>query len=192
MGSVLPQSHIDVVEIDPAILQVAKTYFGYRPGTQTAVTIQDARVFVKRAQRAGRKYDLVLLDAFDHQYIPEHLLTREYLGEVRSILRPGGVLAANTFSISRLYDSESVTYAQEYGRFYNLKSGNRVILVANGPLPDMPGISARALQLAADLDPLNAARSVLLARFSTDVDWNTSARVLTDQYSPANLLNSGE
>ena len=191
MASVLPDSHIDVVEIDPAILKVAKTYFGYKPDARTAVTIQDARVFVKRAQKTGRKYDLVLLDAFDHQYIPEHLLTREYLQEVRSILRPGGILAANTFSSSRLYDSESVTYAAVFGVFYNLKTGNRVILVANGPLPPMSAVEARAAQLAPSLDPLGAQSSTVLGRFSMRADWDAAARVLTDQYSPANLLNSG-
>ena len=99
---VLPEARIEVVEIDPAILRVARTWFGFQPDPRITVTIQDARVFVKRAQKAQRKYDLVLLDAFDHQYIPEHLLTREYLAEVRSILRPGAVLGANTFSSSRL------------------------------------------------------------------------------------------
>ena len=35
----------------------------------------DGRVFVKRALRSGQKYDLVMLDAYEHEYIPEHLLT---------------------------------------------------------------------------------------------------------------------
>ena len=29
-----------------------------------------------------------MLDAYDHQYIPEHMLTREFLSEVRSLLTP--------------------------------------------------------------------------------------------------------
>jgi len=168
----------------------AQRWFGFRVGRNTTVTIQDARVYVKRAQKAGRKYDLILLDAFDHQYIPEHLLTREYLTEVRSILRPGAVLAANTFSSSRLYDSESVTYAQVFGPFYNLKTGNRVILTANGTLPPIAAVRARAAALAPQLDPLGAESGALLAMFSTRADWDPAARVLTDQYSPANLLNA--
>src|ERR1044072_4356923 len=95
----------------------------------------DGRVFVKRAIREGRRYDLIMLDAFDHEYIPEHLLTREFLQEVNSLLAPGGVLAANTFSSSRLYDHESVTYAAVFGSFYNLKRDNRVILAMKGGLP---------------------------------------------------------
>ena len=78
--------------------------------------------------RAGTKYDVVMLDAFDHEYIPEHLLTREFLTEVKSLLSPQGVLVANTFSSSRLYDHESTTYADVFGTFYNLKRDNRVII----------------------------------------------------------------
>ena len=77
---------------------------------------------MKRALRAGKSYDLVMLDAYDHEYIPEHLLTREFLQEVKSLLKPGGIVAANTFSSSRLYDSESVTYRAVFGEFYNLKT----------------------------------------------------------------------
>jgi spermidine synthase len=32
---------------------------------------------------------------------------------------------------------------------------------------------------------------MLLPLFSTQADWDPAARVLTDQYSPANLLNAG-
>jgi spermidine synthase len=42
-------------------------------------------------------------------------MTREFLEECRAILVSDGVLVANTFSSSRLYDSESVTYGARSG-----------------------------------------------------------------------------
>ena len=84
-----------------------------------------------------------MLDAYERQYIPEHMLTREFLTEVRSLLTPDGVVAANTFSSSRLYQNESVTYRSVFGPFYNLKSGNRVILAANGALPPIEARDAQ-------------------------------------------------
>ena len=104
---VLPDADIDVAEIDPAVVRVASTYFGLQAGPRVHIHEDDGRVYVKRALRAGRKYDLVMLDAFDHEYIPEHLLTQEFLREVKGVLAPGGIVAANTFSSSRLYDHES-------------------------------------------------------------------------------------
>jgi spermidine synthase len=189
LAQLLPQAQIDVVEIDPAVTKVAQRYFGFRPGPRLQVIEDDGRRYVKRAGRAGTKYDLIMLDAFDHQYIPEHLLTREYLLEVKSLLAPDGVLAANTFSSSRLYDHESTTYASVYENFYNLKRENRVILARPAGLPDAATLEARAAQWRNALRPYGMDELPLLGMFDGKPDWNPSARVLTDQYSPANLLN---
>ena len=81
-----------MVEIDPAVTRAAKRFFDFRDGPRMKVIEQDGRVYVKRAGRAGERYDLVMLDAFDHEYIPEHLLTREFLDEVRVLLGSSGVL----------------------------------------------------------------------------------------------------
>ena len=83
---------------------------------------------MKRVASQKPNYDMVLLDAFDADYIPEHMLTKEFLEEVRSIMAPDGVIVANTFSNSALYDHESVTYRAVFGPFFNLKLGNRIII----------------------------------------------------------------
>jgi spermidine synthase len=149
----------------------------------------DGRVYVKRALRAGTKYDVVMLDAFDHEYIPEHLLTREFLTEVKSLLSPQGVLVANTFSSSRLYDHESTTYADVFGTYYNLKAANRVIIARPAGLPDEASLRTRAAEYEKVLRTFGVDAMSVLPMFTTRPDWDTGARVLTDQYSPANLLN---
>ncbi len=135
LHEVVPQARIDVVEIDPAVVKVARRYFDLGDSSNLNVIEADGRVQVKRALREQQRYDIIMLDAFDHEYIPEHLLTQEFLQEVKALLAPGGVLAANTFSSSRLYDHESTTYASVFPQFFNLKRENRVIIAANGPLP---------------------------------------------------------
>ncbi|MCC7463841.1 MAG: fused MFS/spermidine synthase [Gammaproteobacteria bacterium] len=190
LATLLPGSSIDVVEIDPAVVRVARRYFGFTPAPTTRIHEEDGRAYVRRALRAGTRYDLIMLDAYDHEYIPEHLLTQEFLREVRSLLRPGGVLAANTFSSSRLYHNESVTYRSVFGDFYNLKGANRVILACNGELPPLPAIRQHSQAFEHAYSALGFSAHQMLQRFSTVPDWNPAARVLTDQYSPANLLNS--
>jgi len=189
LAKVLPGSDIDVVEIDPAVVRVAGTYFSFKPGARTHVHEEDGRVFVKRAMRSGKTYDLVMLDAFEQDYIPEHLLTREFLEEVKSVLKPDGVLAANTFSASRLYAHESATYAAVFGSFYNLKGSNRVILLRRNGLPPMDELQRNAAAVEASLQPLGMASGDLLPMFVTKPDWSPDTRVLTDRYSPSNLLN---
>jgi spermidine synthase len=185
----VPEASVDVVDIDPAVVRVARQYFNFVPGPRTQVFEEDGRVFVRRTARASQSYDLILLDAYDHEYIPEHLLTREFLLEVKRLLTPGGVVAANTFSSSKLYDSESVTYREVFGEFYNLKAENRVIIVRNGTLPAMTSIRQNAALWAPAFRALDIDAEHMAGRFSTAVDWNLRARILTDQYSPANLLN---
>jgi len=189
LRGLLPQAQIDVAEIDPAVTEVAQKYFGFHKDANLQVFEMDGRVYVKRAIREGRKYDAILLDAFDQEYIPEHMLTREFLDEAKTLLAPGGVLVGNTFSSSKLYDHESTTYAAVFGTFFNLKTANRVIVARPAGLPTDAQLRVRARQFAPALRGLGVDVDVLLPLFTTQVDWDTSARVLTDQYSPANLLN---
>jgi spermidine synthase len=189
LREVLPQAQIDVVEIDPAVTRVAKRFFGFRDDAKMKVHEMDGRVYVKRAIREGRKYDAILLDAFDHEYIPEHLLTREFLAEVESLLAPQGVLVGNTFSSSKLYDHESTTYGAVFGTFYNLKAANRVIVARPAGLPTAAQLKERSLAYELALRSFGVDVAEVLPLFTTRVDWDTKARVLTDQYSPANLLN---
>ena len=185
----VPNVHIDVVEIDPAVVRVAGRYFGFVAGDKTRVIETDGRVYVKRALRGTQRYDMIMLDAFDHEYIPEHLLTQEFLQEVKALLAPGGVLAANTFSSSGLYEHESVTYEKVFERFFNLKRENRVIVARLGGLPDAQQLRATARQFVDPFEAFDVDAAELLPLFSQERDWDPRARVLTDQYSPANLLN---
>ena len=189
LQKLFPAAKIDVVEIDPAVVRVAGKYFGFVPGPRTEVFEEDGRVFAKRMARQGVRYDIVMLDAFDHDYIPEHLLTREFLLEIKGLLTPAGVLAANTFAGSKLYDLESATYFNVFGQFYRLKRGNRVILIRQNGLPDRDELDRNADALEAKLAPLGADKGWLLPMFEVESGWPRNTRTLTDQYSPSNLLN---
>ena len=190
LRKLVPAANIDVVEIDPAVVKVAHQYFGFTTGPATREFEEDGRVFVKHKLKEGARYDLVMLDAFTDQYIPEHLLTREFLTEVKSILTPRGVLAANTFATSSLYEHESATYETVFGPFYGLKSRNRVILVRLGGLPQRPELQANARALEPGLRALGTGEDWLLPLFAVESGWVGKVRVLTDQYSPGNLLNA--
>jgi spermidine synthase len=186
-----PDAQIDVVEIDQAVVNVAKEYFFFAENENMNVTVNDARVFVKRAGLTGAQYDYIVLDAFTGDYIPEHLLTREFLGEVKEIMAPGGVLIANTFSTSEFYDHESVTYQNVFGELFNFKlptSGNRIIITSLNPLPEQGDLMSAAQSIEERLQKYNIPVLEYPNRMSTRVDWDMSRRVLTDQYSPANLL----
>ena len=191
LAALFPDARIDVVEIDPAVVSVADRFFDFRPVGNTRVFVRDARVYTRRALRDGKRYELILLDTFDGDYIPEHLMTLEYLQETRQLLAPNGVLAANTFATSRLYDHESETYYRAFGAFFNFtirESANRIILASTMPLPDNPTLRQAARSLRQRLAPYGVPITSYPRRFERAQDWNRNRRPLTDQYSPANVL----
>ena len=190
-AELLPQATIDVVEIDAAVIAAARRFFGFETSDRLRVHGGDARVFVKRALQREQRYDVVLLDAYGGDYIPEHLTTAEFLAEARALLTPDGVLAANTFSTSRLYDHESETYRAVFGLFFNFKtphSNNRVVIAKNGALPPKAVLRTNADAWHDRLRPYDVPIRSFPALLSLEVDWDTSKRPLTDQYAPANLL----
>lgn len=157
LHKLLPAVTIDSVELDPAVVKVAQRYFGYEIGPRQRVFVEDGRAFVERALSEGRTYDMVMLDAFDVDYIPAHLLTVEFLEQVRGILSPDGLVVANSFAQSSMYERESATYAAVFGEFFNLRAGlegNRVIISSAGDLPDTGELRRNAAMLAERLRPL--------------------------------------
>ena len=193
LAELFPEAQIDIVEIDPAVVAVAKRFFGFAETAKLKVFTQDARVFTKRALIRNATYDLIMLDAYNGDYIPEHLMTREYLNETKSLLTDNGIIAANTFTVSRLYDHESATYYDVFGEFFNLRtaqSSNRVILTSQQPLPNIMVLGQRAKQLEDRLRPFGVNIRRYPKLLSSKVDWVDDVRILTDQYSPVNLLQN--
>lgn len=192
LQQLFPAAHLDVVEIDAAVVRVAKKYFHFKAAAETTLYTMDARVFGRRMNKQQKHYDLILLDAYNGEYIPEHLLTAEYLTETRALLTETGVLAANTFAISALYDHESTTYEQVFGHILNFrlpKSANRVVLAMRAPFPPKEFLDSRASNLALRVRRYGVDIESYLTQIDGRRDWDPEARVLTDQYSPANLLN---
>jgi spermidine synthase len=193
LNEMYPAAQIDVVEIDEAVVKVAKRFFNFAENDKLKVHVADGRVFTKRAGLRGKRYDLIILDAFTGDYIPEHLMTKEYLQETHALLDKSGILVANTFSTSDLYDHESVTYSEVFGSFFNFKmpnTGNRVVIASLDPLPSDFVLRSRAKRLSARLQNYGVNVEVFPQYMRRGIDWDTLKRSLTDQYSPANLLRS--
>lgn len=82
---------IDGFEIDPAIIEVGRTYFGMNLPNLNALA-EDGRWGL--AHSAGG-YTLVAVDAYRPPYIPWHMTTREFFETVREKLAPDGVVVIN-------------------------------------------------------------------------------------------------
>ena len=186
-----PNSLIETVEIDEAVVRVAKKWFGYKESAKQSVKTVDGRVYIKRQVRKKQNYDLVILDAFNGDYIPEHLMTEEFLSEIKTLLSDDGLLIANTFSRNKLYHHESVTYQKVFPGFHYIhsqKSGNRIIYAKS----NNQALEFNALdntETAAKLTAIGVDFPEFKDLITNTPDWKQNVRGLSDQYSPANLLN---
>ncbi len=86
-------ARVDVVEINPSVVPIARDFFDCRPD-RLNITIGDGRYFVNEA---SRRYDTIILDAFLGDSSPSHLMSREAFASMRQILKPGGTLVINSF-----------------------------------------------------------------------------------------------
>jgi predicted membrane-bound spermidine synthase len=82
---------IDGYEIDPAIIEIGRDYFGMDIPGLTAYA-QDGRYGLAHSPH---KYSLIGVDAYRPPYIPPHLTTQQFFQEAADHLTDNGVLAIN-------------------------------------------------------------------------------------------------
>jgi hypothetical protein len=83
---------IDIFELDPYNEIVSKKYFSFldQSRAQKRIMIGDARINLRKIR--DRKYDVLILDAFNSDAIPVHLLTREAILEYLGVMRENGLI----------------------------------------------------------------------------------------------------
>ena len=127
-----PDMRIDVVEIDPAVVEVARSHFGFREDARMHAYVSDGRHFI---ERSGRLYDIIFLDAFGADSVPYQLVTREFLAGVSRALTPRGVVISNIWGreSNPLYDSMLRTYQAVYDEVstVDVHGANNKIVVAS-------------------------------------------------------------
>lgn len=147
LHAVLPEAHIDAVELHPEVLDVARRYFAFREDAGLHVHVEDARHFMATP---GAPYDAILLDAFGPRLIPPELATREFLLAARGRLAPGGVVVGNVLrSQGRWNSSMSRTWQKCFAQLYAYtveESANQVLV----GLPDAAKRSRAELNARAD------------------------------------------
>ncbi|MDH3638482.1 MAG: fused MFS/spermidine synthase [Gammaproteobacteria bacterium] len=183
----------DVVDIDPVILTTAREYFGYSP--RGDIFIQDARYFLTAT---SRKYDYMILDVFNGDTTPSHLMSLEAFRLMRARLADTGVLAMNlVVSLeNRAFVTSSLlkTLREVFGTvlIYPGFEANQEDSFGNVAVIAYPG-NARPVSMDKLNFPVhrlarsNVFPSILRAyEFESDED----AIILTDDYNPIDVLDS--
>lgn len=191
-----PDASFDLVDIDPAIPQVARRFMGFRPDAGVAVHVADGRTFLEHRPDGEEPWDLVVVDTYIGLSVPFHMTTREFVATVDAHLSPGGVVAVN-LAAGLDEPFPRAIYRTLGSRFETLYAfpvpglANTVVFATHRPPLEPARLRRRAAELdrRADFDPPLAE----LARQETEVRLDLSrVPVLTDRYAPVDrLINLG-
>ncbi|MBT2387863.1 fused MFS/spermidine synthase [Streptomyces sp. ISL-1] len=88
-----PRSTQQIVELDAMLVQLVRKQLPLDPGARIRVRSADARAGLGKVPDGWA--DLLIADVFSGARTPAHLTSTEFLAEVRRVLRPGGLYAAN-------------------------------------------------------------------------------------------------
>lgn len=174
-----PNLNIQVVELDRSLEKINKQYFDYRGYKNIEVLYSDGRRFIKDKKQT---YDAILFDAFSSYTIPFHLVTKEAVEEVKSALKPDGIVVINFISArtgkhSKILQSLNATYGKvfPYVKIFAVNIGeeptlpqNFALIASNTPLLESSTLSPETAKL-------------LKNEITPERDW---ARILTDDWAP--------
>ncbi|MCS7145555.1 MAG: fused MFS/spermidine synthase [Aigarchaeota archaeon] len=185
-----PSLVVEVVEIDPVVIEVARKYFDVPDEPQLIIHNDDGRVFL---QKVERKFDGIIIDAYAKTYIPYHLMTLEFFRLVKNRLSDDGVVVSNIIAsvsgdTSEILWSAYKTMSQVFPRIF-------VIKASETPAPLVQNIiiiacAQAGCDLAAALSEWqNRELADLVSRgLWTRIPDLTEYRILTDNYSPVESM----
>lgn len=190
-----PAVDVTYVEIDPAVPELARRWFGFVPGPGLSLVIDDGRRYLARSDR---RFDHIYCDTYVGLSVPFHLATREFFLEAAARLEPGGTLGVNLASALEHPFARAIlrTMRQVFPQvlvFRIAGSGNLLLLGVEerGPVASsMLAARGRALDRRFDVEP----RFEEVASWRRELDLDLSdVPILTDAYAPVDaLLNFAE
>ncbi|MCA9962683.1 MAG: fused MFS/spermidine synthase [Anaerolineales bacterium] len=178
---------IDGIELDPVIVAAGREYFGLTE-PNINVIVGDGRY---ELNRLNGRYDLITLDAYKVPYIPWHLTTREFFGEVKAHLSDHGVIAINVGRAPndrRLVDAMAATLHQVFPSLYaiDVPGSLNTILVATVGETTAVNLATHLAALPETTDPL--LRSAIEIAADNLVPVGSSDIVFTDERAPVETI----
>ena len=185
VAAVRPGSRARVLEVDGALVELARRRLALETGPALRVRVGDARVTLR--DEPTDSADVVVGDAFGSRSLPWHLATAQFAREIRRVLRPGGLYTLNVIDQGdlRLLRAEAATLLEVFADVRLVAhsadgepfGGNLVFLASDRPLAPAVRSTSR--------DARTFDRSAV-QRIAGDAD------VLRDDDAPADqLISSG-
>jgi spermidine synthase len=188
-----PDIAVDVVEVDPEVVRVAKEYFNIVEDPRLGVFVDDGRSFLADAG----EYDVIVLDAYSKTYVPFHLMTLEFFQTIDEHLTQDGIIVSNLISslvgdTSELLMAEYRTVGEVLPQAYlfrtrssSLSTVQNIILIATKTATRLAG--SDLVEKAEGLPRGSTLVEYVQTLFDSE-GYAEEALILTDDYAPATAL----
>nr|WP_199243411.1 fused MFS/spermidine synthase [Halopenitus persicus] len=183
---------VDVVEIDPEVIDVAKRYFAVEESEQLRIHNDDGRRYLRNTNET---YDLIVLDAYKKDKVPFQLTTREFMELSNDRLSEDGMVFANVISApsgpaSRFYRAEYATMDAVYPNVYSFPTAGGSGIIQN---IEMVATKDAAVVTEETLRDRNARRDIGIDLSAEIDDYRVEedvgdAPILRDDYAPVDAL----
>lgn len=183
---------IDIVEIDPEVIDVAKQYFFYK--TSGKEYSEDARYFLGSTKK---QYDYILLDIYSGDLMPGHVVSVEAFSLIKDLLREDAIFAINwigqleeSFIFSSLYHTldQAFDHVDIYPNFDTKKEkyGNITIVAYQGEKNSLDINSVK-------LDSVHTNNQIeFISALAQNYQFTPMEEkiILTDDYNPVDVYNN--
>ncbi|OGG11669.1 hypothetical protein A2Z00_00030 [Candidatus Gottesmanbacteria bacterium RBG_13_45_10] len=93
-----PNASVTAVDIDAEIIQIAKKYFGLNNFFDVRLICHDARKFLIDAAKKKEAFDLIIIDLYIGNDVPQFVTLEPFLRSVGRIVAPKGFVIQNYYS----------------------------------------------------------------------------------------------
>lgn len=171
----------DAIEIDPLVVEAAEKFFNYQPTGETIVG--DARYQIKKIKK---KYDFIVHDCFTGGAEPVHLLSREMITELKSMLKPGGVLAINFVGFNKKQKDNPVK-SVAYTIDQVFKHRKSFVSVPNAEWNDFIFFASDAALELGNATKQDVVAQATLRKHEIYIN-GYGGRIITDDYNPMETM----
>lgn len=121
------------VELDPAVIKIAKKHFKIDEISNFDLIHSDAKEYVKQTKYI---FDLIIIDIFEDCLMPDFLFDSEFISDITTILKPKGFILFNTIVLNSENQKRNQAYKTKFSSnkfqlssFPKIADNNEIILI---------------------------------------------------------------
>ncbi len=134
LNTLLPNASIHIVELRQAVIDIAYEYFQLPNVPEIEAIQEDALVFIKEALST---YDVIIVDIFNDDGLPEAFSTTEFQTNLLNNLSPKGLILFNLWENQAATAQTQTQWVLQYWQSHAVSQSN---IVKNYPIPSTENI----------------------------------------------------